>query len=95
MRLIILKRAADAIAHTADWVETMNTDGAGDRWIERLSQTLEAVARAGVQYAICQNEELAKRNYRCFTYNEKWVIAYRIIDSDFVVYHFILGSKLV
>jgi hypothetical protein len=94
MKLVIRKKAADTISNTAAWVNAMNTDGAGDRWFDRVIKTLQHAANTGVQHAICQNEELAKREYRCFTYNDKWVIAYKIKDNDFIVYRFILGSKL-
>lgn len=94
MNLVIRKNAANAIADTAAWVNVINTDGAGDRWFSRIIEMLQSAARSGVQHAICQNEALARRGYRCFTYREKWVVAYQIKGDDFIVYRFILGSKL-
>lgn len=92
---MIRKHAADAISNTADWVDAMNTDGAGDRWFDRAIETIRHAAHTGVKHAICQNEAFAKRKYHCFTYNDKWVVAYKIKGNDFIVYRFVLGAKLM
>jgi hypothetical protein len=52
------------------------------------------MAKIGVKYALCKDESLAKYQYRCFTYNEKWVVAYKITSTKITVYRFILGSRL-
>jgi hypothetical protein len=95
MNLVIRKQAADTISNTADWVDAMNTDGAGDRWFDRVIEALHHAARTGVKHAICQNETLAKRKYHCFTYNDKWVVVYKIKGNYFIVYRFVLGAKLI
>lgn len=95
MNLVIRKNAANAISDTAAWVNTINTDGAGDRWFARIIESLQQAAQSGVQHAICQHEAFARREYRCFTYKEKWVIVYKIKGDDFIVYRFVLGSKLI
>ncbi|MBS1625451.1 MAG: hypothetical protein JST83_15600 [Bacteroidetes bacterium] len=38
MNLVIRKNAA--ISDTAAWVNTINTDGAGDRWFARIIESL-------------------------------------------------------
>jgi hypothetical protein len=95
MNLVIRKQAADTISNTAAWVEAMNTEGAGDRWFHKVLEALHHAAQIGIKHTLCRNEDLAKRKYHCFTYNDKWVVAYRIKGDNFVVYRFVLGSKLV
>jgi hypothetical protein len=94
MNLLIRKQAANTISSTAAWVDSMNTDGAGGRWLDKLLETLYHAAHMGIKYALCQNESLTKRGYHCFTYNDKWVVAYKIVGDNFIVYRFILGAKL-
>lgn len=94
MRLIIRKRASQSIAKTGAWVEKRNTDESGQRWINKVYATLEDQARLGVKQAICKDKNLAKRKYHCFTYNDKWIVAYRIKGNDFIVYRFIFGPYL-
>jgi hypothetical protein len=95
MNLEVRKAASNTIAATKNWIDKQNTKGAGDRWLARLFDELNKRAKSGVQHAICQNESLAKRHYSCFTYNDKWVVAYKIKDGKFVVCRFIAGSMLV
>ena len=94
MKLVIRKRASQSIANTGDWVEKRNTDESGQRWINKVYATLQNHARLGLKHAICKDEDLAKRKYHCFTYNEKWVVAYRIEGDNFIVYRFIFGPYL-
>ena len=94
MRLIIRDLAKSQMSRIAKWVEEENTEGAGDRWLVKLKNILNHKARTGIKHAICQSKGLARYGHRCFTYNEKWVVAYKINGDKFVVYRFILGTKL-
>jgi hypothetical protein len=94
MKLVIRKLALRSIAKTGVWVEKKNTGESGQRWINKVYATLQDHARLGVKHAICKDEDLAKRKYHCFTYNDKWIVAYRIKGNDFVVYRFIFGPYL-
>jgi hypothetical protein len=95
MKLEISQTAANTIAATKNWIDSQNTEGAGDRWLVRLSDELDKRAKSGVKHAVCKNEALAQRNYSCFTYNDKWVVAYKIKDGHFIVCRFILGAMLI
>ena len=95
MNLVVKELASRSIARTGVWIESENTAGSGIRWIRKVYETLEGNAQAGVKYALCKNTKLAALKYHCFTYNDKWVVAYRMIGDNFVVYRFIFGAKLV
>jgi len=82
------------MSRTAKWVEEENTEGAGDRWLSKLQSTLNHKARTGVKHAMCKSKSLSRYGHRCFTYNEKWVVAYKVDGDKFVVYRFIYGAKL-
>lgn len=94
MLLVIRELARRQMTRTAKWVEEENTEGAGDRWIAKLQQTLTQKAKTGAKHAICKSKGLSRYGHRCFTYNEKWVVAYKINGDKFVVYRFVLGAKL-
>jgi hypothetical protein len=95
MTLEIRKAASNTIAATKNWIDDQNTEGPGDRWVAKLFEELSKRDRSGVKHAICKNESLANRHYSCFTYNDKWVVAYKIKDGKFIVCRFIAGSMLV
>ena len=94
MKLIVRRSASENIAKTGEWVERKNTSESGARWVRRVYETLEDKARMGVKHAICRNKRLAELELRCFTYNDKWIIAYQIESDKFIVRRFIWGAKL-
>jgi plasmid stabilization system protein ParE len=95
MNLIIRKLAQSQISKVVKYVEEENTEGAGDRWLQKLRATFDQIAQTEVKYSICKNEHLSKQNFRCFTYNDKWVVAYKITDGKFIICRFIWGAKLI
>jgi len=94
MKVHYNKRAYNAMRKTARWVERENTDGAGERWYGNLRKEIDHLAAIKVQHAICRDPSLARYKYRCFTHKDKWVVAYKIEHSQFVVYRFIYGPWL-
>jgi hypothetical protein len=95
MKLAIRKLAADQIEEVENYIEGQNTPGSGLRWTEKLKKELFHRAAAGVKHAICRSKSLSRYQLRCFTYNEKWVVAYKIKGEQFIIYRFIWGAKLV
>ena len=93
MQIYIRKRALNAIMKAAQFVESKNTPGAGDRWADKLKREIIKFANAKVKLAICRNVSLTKFNYRCIVYKD-WIIAYRISENEFEVCRFIYASRL-
>lgn len=93
MKFILKKRATKALLAVAKWVEGQNTEGAGDRWLEKVFDKIKQRAKAGVMHSICQNQLLANRGYHCFPY-ENWIVAYKIEGDEFIVCRFIWAGKL-
>ncbi len=94
MNLVMRKRALNALAKVADWIDNKNTVGAGNRWVKDTYEELSHLASIKVKHAICKDPSLAKYEYRCFTHKDKWVVAYKIKGQKFIVYRFIYGPWL-
>ncbi len=94
MKLDLRKRALNTLADITDWIEFQNTIGSGERWLAKTFEELANVAASNVNHSICKDPKLAKFQYRCFTYKDKWVVAYKIERNQFVVYRFIYGPWL-
>lgn len=93
MEIEIRKRAINALRRTAEYVESMNTPGSGDRWLDKVQAEIYALAKHKVKLTICKHPSLAKFHYRCFIYHD-WVIAYRISEKKLEVCRFIRGARL-
>ncbi len=95
MKLVITVGAKRSLDRVAKYIEDQNTEGAGDRWLDTLMYKLIHISEISVKHAICRYPPFARKNLRCFTYNKKWVVAYKISADRFTIHRFVLGSKLI
>jgi hypothetical protein len=94
MKVEIKKRAQNSLEKVVEWIIAQQFLDTGLKWLDDFEDTVEHMAKTGVKYAICKDESLAKYEYRCFTYKQKWVVAYKITATKITIYRFILGSRL-
>ena len=92
--IVSFEPEAQNILHDiSDFVDSINTDGAGQFWITNFILNIYSYAKPNVTYALCSHVEFAKDGLSCITYNG-WVIAFKIEDHQFVVYYIVRGSVL-
>lgn len=94
MKIVIKKRAQNTLEKVADWISTQYFLDTGLKWLDDFDKAIQELAKTGVKYAICKHESLARYQYRCVTYKDKWVVAYKITTAKVTVYRFILGWRL-
>lgn len=95
MTFILLPEAQRSITEISDFIDAVNTSGAGERWVERMIDSIESFARSAehVTYALCTNEAFASKGLSCFNFND-WIIAFKAIDEVFEVHFIVRGSIL-
>ena len=93
MKVVLHPIAQETIDEIAEFVDGINTPGAGDRWTDRILDFIIAHAKPRAKYALCQNDELAEMLLSCIIFNN-WVIAFRIEKNTLTVYQIIHGSLL-
>ena len=93
MKIAIYPKASRIIDEIAAFVESKNTPGSGQRHALKFKAAIEKLAQPNVQYALCRNVYLAKKNYSCSFYND-WVIAFKIDKDILKVYRIIHSSVL-
>jgi hypothetical protein len=94
MKVSISDAAYAKIIDVAEFIDDINTPGAGDRWITKTMEFIEEYARLKqVRWSLCRNNYLAAMEYNCLIY-KNWVIAFKIERGKFMVYDFIYGSLL-
>ncbi|MBS1595411.1 MAG: hypothetical protein JST90_13930 [Bacteroidetes bacterium] len=92
--IISLQPAAEeAMFEIAEFINAVHTDGAGARWIDKLTAFLKSYAKSDVQYVLCRNEDFLNAKLSCITFNG-WVIAFKIMEDEFVVFHIVRGDLL-
>ncbi len=93
MKLVVRKRALNAILSTAIFVEAINTPESGHRWANELFEAIESLAKVNPKLRLCKNKSLAKFKFSCFAHKD-WIIVYKATKSKFEVCRFIHDSRL-
>ena len=93
MRVIIEAGAQETIEEIAEFIDGINTPGAGDRWTDRILDFINDYAKPKVKYALCHNRDLADELFSCIIFNN-WVIVFRIEKSSFIVYQVVSWKEV-
>lgn len=88
-----MAKAMDVIDEIADFAESKNTPGSGNRFAVKFLNTIGSWAVSNTQYALCDHEVFAAFGYSCRRIND-WVVAFKIENNVLTVYEIILGSLL-
>ncbi len=88
-----MPQASRVIDAVADFVESKNTKGSGGRFALKFKAAIQKLALSDVQYSLCNHHVLASLKYSCGHFND-WVIAFKIVNDELIVYEIIHGSLL-
>jgi hypothetical protein len=94
MEVVIKVRASNALAKLVTWIDEQNTPLAGERWLEEFYEHLTHLSQIKINFPLCKDPSLARFQYCCFTYKDKWVVVCKTGTDRLTVYRFILGSRL-
>ena len=96
MRVVEVKsRARIAIDDLAEFIEIINMPGSSAKWVNKVYDFIGEIAQTPVRsFPLCYNKKLAAMGFSCRVYKRKWIIAFKYTDKKFIVYRFVLGSKL-
>jgi hypothetical protein len=93
LKISITPKALNVIDSIADFVESKNTKGSGNRFALKFKSAIERLAMPNVQYALCAHHILAMFGYSCSHFND-WVIVFKINNDELIVFEIIHGSLL-
>ncbi len=93
MNIEYSKAAIRQLAKLGDYVESLNTENACERFLRKFMAEIESFAVNNAQFALCNNKILKKRGWSCATI-DKWIIAFTLNNKIFSVKLIVLGSAL-
>ncbi len=93
MEIVFLPSAKKTTQSIINFIDELNTKGAGDRWYDRLVNFCKKYALPNTKYSLCNNKWLAKRKLSCIVFNN-WIIAFTIEENNFIIHHVIYGRLL-
>ena len=94
MNVVFKPKAEETLRNIAEFIDDMNTSGAGERWAEKFVKHIYKVAALeNLGHPLCTNESLANSDFSCLIY-KGWVIVFKVERNNLVVYQIILGSLI-
>ncbi len=75
--------AFNSLVQLVNYIEEMNTAGAGIRWLNKYESFLQQAVSSIHQVRLCHNNTFNQLNLRCIYFND-WVIAFSV-HSDFIL----------
>ncbi len=93
-RLIIKKRAENAIYRVAQYLASEYFPSTGEKFIHEVIDFCQQYPGLNIQYPLCKNKVLAKHGFSCLTYKRKWVVVFKCTPTEFIVYRFVYGARL-
>lgn len=87
------KSALNTLSAITDFVDAVNTFGAGERWSLRFRKEIAKYAQP-IKYQLCRHEFWAKKKFHCIAV-KNWIIIFKIEDNTFIVYRIIHSSTFI
>lgn len=84
--------AENSLLRIAKFVDSVNTNGSGDRWKLKFHKKISKYAMP-IQYNLCRHKVYAKQGFSCVAVDD-WIIIFKIENDIFYVKQIILGSGL-
>ena len=91
--LEISKEAWYTLKELAEFVESKNTLGAGNRYLHAFLIKIKEALKSNAKYVVCKYPEFAKLQLKCFVIND-WVIAYEETNDILIVKAIVHGTWL-
>jgi len=85
--------ALDTLIQIVHFIEGINTEGAGERWLEKFERFFQNKVARPEYVGKCSNETFKKLQLRCIYYKD-WVIAFSIYGDDILVEAILHVSKI-
>ncbi len=93
MQIEIKAPAMKTLKSIADWVETKNTVGSGNRYMTKFYNFIVSQMDSVQALPLCKFPEFNLRKLKCLFYND-WVIAIKAEKNKMVIHSIIHGSWL-
>ena len=93
---MLVNYTADAfgsLVQLINYIESLNTKGAGLRWLDRYELFLQNSLSRPRHIKLCHNGSFHRLKLRCIYFNE-WVIAFSVNERDILIEAVLHRSRL-
>ena len=93
MQINYSTEASSSLIRLVNFIEEMNTDGAGIRWLNKFELFLNTTLPNSLTISLCNNQTFKRYHLRCLYYND-WVIAFSVQGNNVLIEALIHKSRI-
>lgn len=93
MQINYTSDAFSSLIQLVNYIESVNTKGAGLRWLNRYEIFLQKTLIKPHQIKLCQNLKFNQLNLRCINFND-WVIAFSVNENYILIEALLHRSRI-
>jgi hypothetical protein len=93
MKVVFMPQAEEALYEIGVWIESKNTKGSGNRFVNNMIDSIAAFALPNVKYQDCKQAVLRLLHLQCVVIKD-WIVAFEINGNVFTVHYILHGSGL-
>ena len=94
MKIFYSKWAEKSITKLIEYLIEIGYPTNAGRYKDKIEKFIEELANNYKVYGLCKRETWAKRKLHCAVFDSKYIIAFKIVDGNFRIYHFMHGSQI-
>lgn len=83
-----------ALTQLVNFIESLNTEGAGLRWLNKFEVFLQKKFTDTAKFSVCNNKTFRAAGLYCINYND-WVIAFSRHENGILIETILHSSRIV
>ena len=94
MKIILKKRAAKSISSIAIYISNEGYPETAIKYVKRLKSFIDSLAEYPDKYPISRHKAFSRHGLRQAVFEKKYIILYKIVEEELVVYNIIHVSRI-
>jgi plasmid stabilization system protein ParE len=93
MSIVFNKRAENSLTSIIDFISEEGYPDTAEQFLFRIEQFISTLKNFPKKFARCKQVSLKKKGFRCVPFEKNYIIVYKPLNKDIIVYNIIHSSK--
>lgn len=94
MNIIFSKRAENNLNNIIEYISEQGYPDSADNFLTRIEKFITTLKDFPNKFAICKQNSFKKRGFRCVPFESNYIVIYKQIEDDIIVYNIIHACKI-
>ena len=93
MNIIFTKRAENNLVKIINYISEQGYPDTANHFLSRTDDFIKTLKTFPDKFAICKQASLKKRSFRCVPFENNFIVVYKHMNDDILIYNFVHASK--